>query len=389
MDVLRRDFLTGSLATIAGGRLAGSASAAPAATPIYRTLGRTGLKLPIVSMGVMNADQPGIVRRAYEVGMRHFDTAAVYRYGRNEELLGGVIKELGVREKVVITTKALGPELHRDIPPAHAGALLVDIFEGSLRRLQTDYVDILLLHAALNANHVRNEGILEALTTLKKQGKARFIGLSPHDKIVEVIETATQLGVHDVMLVTINYTMRDDKALLGAIDAAAKKGIGIIAMKTQAGGRMKPEDQKRLPVCSQTALLKWVLRNPAIATAVPGFSTYEHLEQDWSAAFSLDYTREEEAFLADKSYFSNVQFCRQCSSCVPDCPFGADIPTLMRSHMYAVRYGNREHARQTLAGIVRGKGLDACQLCPTCTAACRRTVDIPGNIAELRGLALA
>jgi len=58
-----------------------------------------------VSMGVMNADVPGILRRSYELGIRHFDTAAVYQNGRNEEMVGIVIKEMGIRDKVVISTK--------------------------------------------------------------------------------------------------------------------------------------------------------------------------------------------------------------------------------------------------------------------------------------------
>jgi len=77
-----------------------------AASPILqRTLGKTGLSLPVVSMGVMNADVPGLLRRAYELGIRHFDTAAGYQNGRNEEMVGRVIKEMGVRDKVVIATK--------------------------------------------------------------------------------------------------------------------------------------------------------------------------------------------------------------------------------------------------------------------------------------------
>ena len=72
---------------------------------IRRRLGRTGLKLPVVSMGVMNADVPGVLVRAYELGVRHFDTAAVYQGGRSEEMLGNFVKEHGVRDKVVIATK--------------------------------------------------------------------------------------------------------------------------------------------------------------------------------------------------------------------------------------------------------------------------------------------
>src|SRR6201993_5633521 len=85
--------------------LASPALETSASPVLQRTLGKTGLTLPVVSMGVMNADVPGLLRRAYELGIRHFDTAAVYQNGRNEEMVGRVIKEMGVRDKVVISTK--------------------------------------------------------------------------------------------------------------------------------------------------------------------------------------------------------------------------------------------------------------------------------------------
>src|ERR1022692_440074 len=67
---------------------AGSALNSSASPILQRTLGKTGLTLPVVSMGVMNADVPGLLRRAYELGIRHFDTAAAYQNGRNEEMVG-------------------------------------------------------------------------------------------------------------------------------------------------------------------------------------------------------------------------------------------------------------------------------------------------------------
>src|ERR1035437_8285916 len=71
---------------------------------LQRTLGKTGITLPIVSMGVMNADVPGLLRRAYEVGISHFDNAADNQQGRKEEMVDKVLKELGVRHKVTIST---------------------------------------------------------------------------------------------------------------------------------------------------------------------------------------------------------------------------------------------------------------------------------------------
>jgi|NGEPerStandDraft_6_1074524.scaffolds.fasta_scaffold03759_7 predicted aldo/keto reductase-like oxidoreductase len=355
-----------------------------AASPILqRTLGKTGLSLPVVSMGVMNADVPGLLRRAYELGIRHFDTAAGYQNGRNEEMVGRVIKEMGVRDKVVIATKQ--PSRNHSQSAAEAKVRFIEGVEASLRRLQMDHVDILYDHAVDSVEDAQAEGPLEALQSLKKDGKTRFIGLSTH-KTVDVLSEAIRLNLFDVGLVMLNYTMAHDAGILSTIERAAKSGIGIVAMKTQAGGTVKPDAKlpKELPAASQTALLKWALNHEFITTAIPGFSTYEHLEQDFSVARNLAYTHEEERFLADKAFAANAEFCQQCGECRDDCPKQVDIPVLMRSHMYAVQYRNIGMAREMLASAAPGRGLEACGACESCLVTCRNTVQIGRKIAQLK-----
>ena len=351
---------------------------------LERTLGRTGLKLPIVSMGVMNADVPGILRRAYELGIRHFDTAAVYQNGRNEEMVGSVVKEMGIRDKVVISTKIGTRASFQNTAEAKKG--FIDRFDASLKRLQMDDVDILYHHGVDDADHAKSEGQIEVLQALKKQGKTRFIGISTHET-VPVLNAVIPLNVFDVALVTINYTMAHDAERLATIEKAAKSGMGVVAMKTQAGGSVRPDSKlpKEMPPESQTALLKWVLNHDFISTAIPGFSTYEHLDQDFSVARNLAYTDTERKFLADKAFLAQAEFCHQCGECLADCPKHVDIPALMRSHMYAVQYRNVSMARHTLA--VAG-GLGACAECRECLAACRRTVQIGRKIEQLKELAL-
>ena len=155
---------------------------------LQRTLGKTGLTLPVVSMGVMNADVPGLLRRAYELGIRHFDTAAVYQNGRNEQMVGQVIKEMGVRDKVVISTKQ--PSGKRSQNAVDAKRQFIDGVEASLRRLQMDHVDILYHHAVDSVADARAEGPLEALQSLKKSGKARFIGISTHTTVDVMSDTS-------------------------------------------------------------------------------------------------------------------------------------------------------------------------------------------------------
>ncbi|MGC1453231.1 MAG: aldo/keto reductase [Candidatus Sulfotelmatobacter sp.] len=350
---------------------------------LQRALGKTGLTLPVVSMGVMNADVPGLLRRAYELGIRHFDTAAGYQNGRNEEMVGQVIKEMGVRDKVVISTKQ--PSRNRSQNTAVAKKQFVEGVEKSLKRLQMDHVDILYHHAVDSVGDAQAEGPLEALQNLKQEGKTRFIGLSTH-RTVDVVGEAIRLGLFDVGLVMLNYTMAHDTEILSTIEKAAKSGMGIVAMKTQAGGTVKPDAKlpKDLPAVSQTALLKWALNHEFVTTAIPGFSTYEHLEQDFSVARSLAYTHEEERFLADKAFAANAEFCQQCGECRKDCPKQVDIPVLMRSHMYAVQYRNIGMARETLASAAPGRGLEACGTCESCLVSCQHTVQIGRKIAQLK-----
>jgi predicted aldo/keto reductase-like oxidoreductase len=390
----RREFLTtplkwaaaaGLVSGVSDRLLAQSSATTGAKQIVIRTLGKSGIKMPAVSMGVMNADVPGLIRRAYEVGMRHYDTAAFYQRGRNEEMVGSMIKEMGVRDKVIVATKVFLRGQGMSVHDPQAKSAFRQVFEGSLRRLQMDYVDILYYHAVDSAEDARAEGPLAALAELKKEGKARFVGFSTHSGAA-VLPEAVRLGVFDVGLVTINYAMAANKALLDAIDQTAKSGMGVVAMKTQAGGMARPDPRlgKSLPPYSQTALLKWVLDNPAITTAIPGFTTYQQLEQNFTVASNLAYTDEEKTFLGDKTLAANAQFCQQCGECRVDCPRGVDVPTLMRTHMYTVQYRNHELARATLAILPPGKGLDACGSCGECLARCRNQVDIRAKIANLR-----
>ncbi len=359
--------------------------------PIHRTLGKTGISLPIVSMGVMNADVPGLIPRSYELGMRHFDTAAFYQQGRNEEMVGSMIKQMGVRDRVVIATKILRPgwgrgqTASRTYTPAEVKEHFNTIFAVSLKRLQMDYVDILYNHAADSEADVNSEGALEAMTAFKKQGKVRFLGVSSHQPEM-ALKQAMKLGVYDVVLIPINYTMASNQELLKTMDEAARKGIGLVAMKTQAGGANKPDPKlgKPLTPASQTALLKWVLRHESITTAIPGYTTYDQLEQNFSVASNLAYSPAEEEFLSDKKTVAEAQFCQQCGKCRDDCPLGVDIPTLMRSHMYAVQYSNASLAADTMAAIVAGRGLAACADCESCQANCRNSVNIAAKIQHLK-----
>lgn len=354
---------------------------------IFRELGRTKMKLPIVSMGVMNANYPDIVRAAYDIGIRHFDTAAYYQFGRNEQMVGNVMKQIGKRETVQIATKVFHQRQRRQIEPENRKKELISAVEGCLKRLQMDYVDILFIHGVSSADDLKIEEYKEALGLLKKQGKIKATGVSTHTAMKDVLNEAASSGFYDVVLTSMNVSMADDQEFLQAVENAAKKGIGIIAMKTQAGGAQLPNREAMSKYSTSTinkASLKWVLRNKNISTAIPGFVTYEHMEENFSVAGNLEYTEEEKRFLSENNIKLSLGFCQQCGQCVASCPSRVDIPTLMRVHMYAAQYRNFHHAGATLKDIPIERSLTKCKSCNSCQARCVNQLNIPDRIETLQ-----
>jgi uncharacterized protein len=391
----RRDFIAKPAALLAASQLLSPSSFLIAETTsfkpannkkiITRTLGKTGIEVPVVSMGEPANDSPGIVRRSYELGIRHFDTAAEYQEGKNEILLGKAIKELGVRKDVTIATKVLTSTQRKSLTSEQAGKKLNEIFETSLRNLQTDYVDVLYLHQADEVADVSFEGPLQAMLKLKQEGKVRAIGVSMHNA-TPILNEVVRLGVHDVVLFPFNCTMATDQKLLTAIKQTHQKGIGIVAMKTAVGGPEQPGQHAASTTgATRTALLKWVLQHPEISTLISSFGSYDHIEQNVSVAYDLALTEEEKKILADKKLIASLEFCHQCHQCTETCSQGADIPTLMRTHMYALQYyPGTGHPHETLASIPMGRGLDACSNCTSCSASCAWTVNIPRKIKQLK-----
>jgi len=202
----RRDFLTTAATGLAGAGLMGLAPGSILAQDkkeqqpeekakkiIYRRLGKTDINIPVVSMGVMNANTPQIVKASYELGIRHFDTAAFYQYGRNEQMVGNVISKLGKREDVVIATKVHAPRISGDPSEEEVKNKYIELCEGSLTRLKTDYVDILYLHSIDSKEDINNPGIMAAMAELKNQKKVRYIGVSTHSNMAEVINEVTRM----------------------------------------------------------------------------------------------------------------------------------------------------------------------------------------------------
>lgn len=373
----RREFLRKSILGISGvalvpgimkGNTAVSESkTAPPELPV-RLLGKTGIKVPLISMGTSDTSSSGLIRAAYEAGVKLFFSATYYGEGKNEQLVGEGLKGLP-RESFIIGT-AVPPDGMDMRSGTFKNGFDADAYikkaEGSLKRFGLDHVDILLFPYAGKKETVLNEGVLKAMAQLKKQGKTRFLGIASHNDTEEALRAAADSGVYDIAMPAYNFKTLDKEKMNDAIAYAAKAGMGIVAMKTTAGAA----SAKSGPSVNINAALKWVLQNENVTSIVSGMSSFEELKNNLTLINNLKMTDQELKDLKITGQLSRPGlYCHQCKQCLPACPNNLDIPTIMRSYMYAYGYKNIKQAWHTLAEVEYSKQCENCKICSVnCTA---------------------
>jgi len=253
---------------------------------VYRTPGKTGLKLPVINMGVMNTNNPALVRVALDSGMVLLDTAQTYQRGQNEGMIGEVLKGRP-RDSYVLATKARLPSnqttgLYAEEATEEAFLKKVDI---SLKNLGLEYVDIYYHHNVWKRESALFEPILKALEKVKKEEKARFVGITTHMNESEVIHATVASKVYNVILTSYNFQQKHYAEVRGAIARAAQAGMGIVGMKA-----IKGSSRQTPTVKNSAAALKWALQDPNVHTIVPGFTTFEEMNIDLAVMEDLHLT---------------------------------------------------------------------------------------------------
>ena len=262
-----------------------------AAGPLERrTLGRTGEKLSIIGFGgivVMDATAAQAAERvahAIDRGVNYFDVAP--SYGNAEEMLGPALEPY--RKNVFLACKTL--------ERSRAGATAE--LEASLRHLRTDHVDLYQLHAVTKKEDVAQilgpSGALEAFVAARAAGKTRFLGFSAHnvDAALALIEAFS----FDTILFPINFaTWHAGNFGPQVLDAAQKKGMGILALKSMAYRPWQPGAARTNEKCWYEPLadpdaarqgLRFTLSHPVTAAIPPGDDTLFAMALDLAATFT-------------------------------------------------------------------------------------------------------
>lgn len=288
----------------------------------YRSLGRTGVMVSPLCLGAMNFggrtpenESIQIINAALDAGINFIDTANVYNKGESERVVGKALAQNGKRDEVVLATKVngemgSGPN-ERGISRYH----IIKACEDSLRRLQTDHIDLYQIHRP--SLTIPQDETLRALDDLVRSGKVRYIGCSTHPAwmVMEALSTSERLGIARYISEQPPYNLLDRRIENELIPLCQRYGLGIIPWSPIAGGILagrytggnvpadsraaangagSPFDQRKSDhavaaaervaaiaaehnmTVSQLALL-WVKDQPAITAPIIGPRTLDHL----------------------------------------------------------------------------------------------------------------
>jgi predicted aldo/keto reductase-like oxidoreductase len=373
-DTSRRDFFrVGLTLPVAGIAIPALGAAADSAAPLpFKTLGKTGLKVAPVGFGCGFTPDPSVIARAIDMGVNLFDTANDYSNGNSERLLAEGLK--GRRDKAIVISKT----------PARNKAQAAADLDASLKNLQTDHLDVWLLHAKSTPQEVSDE-LLEHGETAKKQGKIRFYGFSTHD-INQMADHAIQSKL-DVIVFSYNFTMGTTKD--AAIQRAHEAGIGLAAIKVMAAtggaptfgrggfggarGGAAPVRPQRLQ--NPLPALKWVVRNPGVAAALPGIGDNDMLEMNFKA-MTEKFTPEDERVLVARSEEVRPYYCRMCFQCTGQCPKGVPVADELRILAYADFYNDFLRARTHFEKLPPETQAIRCSDCAVCAVRCPNGVRV-------------
>ena len=296
----------------------------------YRSLGRTAAKVSPLCLGCMMfggktnpTDSYAIIDRAIDAGINFFDTANVYSRGRSEEVTGEALKRNGKRQSIVLATKVHGQMDEND--PNMSGTSrrhIIEQCEASLRRLQTDYIDLYQIHRPRSDTPI--DEVLRALDDLVRAGKVRYLGTSTFAawQLVESLWVSKEYGFNRFVCEQPPYHILDRRIERELIPMAQTYGFGLIPWSPLAGGLLtgkytrsnpSPEGSRYANVSGNPAwqrrkteeiydvvdalqpradakgctlaqfVLAWCMQQPGISSPIIGPRTMEQLEDNLGA----------------------------------------------------------------------------------------------------------
>jgi aryl-alcohol dehydrogenase-like predicted oxidoreductase len=295
-QISRKEFFAKTFTAIAGLGIV-LKNTPSVASPLIemRSIGKTGIMVSPICFGAPRTNEESLIKYALEKGMNFIDTGRAYGNGNNERLVGKSIT--GIRNKVVIQSKIRLEE--NELPSKGKGrkgaeeirSALLSKLEASLKALNTDYIDVLLYHDAMDENLLFHPETMKFFGDMKRSGVIKAHGFSTHNDYINLPErNNTEIFYNTVMVpfnpkgsfvhsVTGKYSEWDQKRLITVLSEAGEKGIGVIAMKTCSGGKYSPSPDIE-PSFKESVL--WVLRHKFISSAAIAMANFEQVDEHTS-----------------------------------------------------------------------------------------------------------
>ncbi|MHC4477939.1 MAG: aldo/keto reductase [Planctomycetota bacterium] len=313
------------------------------------------LEVPCFSLGTLFnvVDNQAALRESLKYGVTYWDTAHSYAGGNSEIGIGKFLsKNPGLRKRLFIVSKASKANTVEEVEQR---------LQESLKRLQTDYIDLYYGVHILKDPAGLTQELKQWAESAKKRKLIRYFGFSTHDNMAQCLQAGAKLDWIDAIMVKYNFREMQDPKMGQAIEACYKAGKGLTAMKTQARGQdLETEADKKLTdhflkrgFTPAQAKIKVVLEDQRISSVAVGRGNVKEIREDIAVAFDKTKltVRDLEAFrhLAQETCSGYCAGCAEiCSSALPDMPYVSDV---MRYLMYYKSYGDKQEARRLFAKL--------------------------------------
>ena len=318
-----------------------------------RRFGKTGINVPILALGgVLGMSDLIMFRQAFKMGVRYWDTADGYGWGKNEKAIGKYFGRFPQdRKKVFLVTKAGTSD------PGE----LTEKLNTSLKRMNTSYIDLYFLHYVKNVAQELTNEVKAWAEKNKAKGKILFFGFSAHKNMENSMLAAAKLGWIDGIMMSYNYRLMVKDTMKRAVDACVKAGIGLTAMKTQAAfsanfyASIGSKSDEALGMTdnfinkgytAEQAKLKVVWENPHIASICSAMPNMTILQANVAAALNNQKLSWHDKKLLET--YARQTASGYCAGCADICESALDvelpISDILRYSMYLNSYGDRDKA---------------------------------------------
>ncbi|MCC2671815.1 MAG: Ferredoxin [Armatimonadetes bacterium] len=264
-----------------------------------RPLGSTGEMVSVIGIGgghvggksLSPEESVRLIRIALDHGINFLDNAWDYNYGESERRMGLALED-GYRDKAFLMTKVC--------THGRGKKVAMEMLEEQLRRLRTDHLDLWQIHEVVFDNEPELAyaagGVIEALVEAKEQGKVRYVGFTGHKSPWHHHEMLRRGFAFDTAMMPLNVMDFHFRSFeREVVPVLAERGIGVIGMKSQCGGRIAEAG-----TVSPEEAIRYTIGIPELATLVSGISSFEHLQQN-AAAACLPMAQDERAALRERA----------------------------------------------------------------------------------------